>query len=103
MDTFGTFPSVRLIEVVKTVQCLLTLYFQRLLCTVIKFHVVIKEAIQRSSSLLFITNFGALFTNMRILKLKSQVTIAFFAAVSHLNGPLVKQNFTLTSSKGHGL
>ena len=30
-------------------------------------------------------------------------TIAFFAAVSHLNGPLRKQNFTLTGSKGHGL
>ena len=33
------------------------LYFQQLLCTVIKFHVV-KEAIQRSSSLPFITNFN---------------------------------------------
>ena len=29
--------------------------------------------------------------------------IAFFAAVNHLNGPLRKQNFTLTGSKGHGL
>ena len=45
----------------------------------------------------------AVFTNMRILKLKSQLTIAFFAAVNHLNGPLRKQNFTLTGSKGHGL
>ena len=36
----------------------------------------------------------ALFTNMRILKFKSQLTIAFFAAVNHLNGPLRKQNFT---------
>ena len=26
-----------------------------------------------------------------------------FAAVNHLNGPLRKQNFTLTGSKGHGL
>ena len=44
----------------------------------------------------------ALFTNMRILKFKSQLTIAFFAAVNHLNGPLRKQNFSLTGSKGHG-
>ena len=47
--------------------------------------------------------FTALFTNMRILKFKSQLTIAFFAAVNHLNRPLRKQNFTLTGSKGHGL
>ena len=40
---------------------------------------------------------------MRILKFKSQLTIAFFAAVNHLNGPLRKQNFTLTGSKGQGL
>ena len=39
---------------------------------------------------------------MRILKFKSQLTIALFAAVNHLNGPLRKQNFTLTGSKGHG-
>ena len=45
----------------------------------------------------------ALFTNMRILKFKSQLTIAFFAAVNHLNRPLRKQHFTLTGSKGHGL
>ena len=58
MDTFGTFPSVRLlegvrlIEVVKIVRCLLTINIQRLpvLCTVIKLYVV-KEAIQSSSSL----------------------------------------------------
>ena len=31
---------------------------------------------------------------MQILKFKSQPTIAFFAAVNHLNGPLRKQNFT---------
>ena len=36
----------------------------------------------------------ALFTNMRIPKFRSQPTIAFFAAVNHLNGPLRKQNFT---------
>ena len=40
---------------------------------------------------------------MRILKFKSQLTIAFFAAVNHLNGPLRKQNSTITGSKGHGL
>ena len=47
--------------------------------------------------------FTVLFTNMRILKFKSQLTIAFFAAVSHLNRPLRKQNFTLMGSKGQGL
>ena len=36
-------------------------------------------------------------------KFKSQLTIAFFTAVSHLNRPLRKQNFTLTGSKAHGL
>ena len=56
-DTLGTFPSVRLIEVVKIAQCLLTINIQRLLCTVIKLHVV-QEAIQSSSSLPFITNFN---------------------------------------------
>ena len=44
----------------------------------------------------------ALFTNMRILKFKSQLAIALFAAVNHLNGPLRKQNFPLTGSIGHG-
>ena len=39
---------------------------------------------------------------MQIVKFKSQLTIAFFAAVNHLNGPLRKQNFTLKGSKGHG-
>ena len=53
---FGTFPSVRLIEVVKIAQCLLTINIQRLRCTTIKLHVV-KEAIQSSSSLPFITNY----------------------------------------------
>ena len=42
-DTFGTFPRARLIEVVKVAQCLLMINIQRLLCTVVKFHVV-KEA-----------------------------------------------------------
>ena len=40
---------------------------------------------------------------MRILKFKTQLTITFFAAVNNLNGPLRKQNFTLTGSKGQGL
>ena len=48
-------------------------------------------------------SFTALFTKMRILKFKSQLTIAVFAAVNHPNGPLRKQIFTLTGSKGHGL
>ena len=48
-------------------------------------------------------SFTALFTKMRILKFKNQLTIAFFAAVNHPNGPLRKQIFTLTGSKGHGL
>ena len=39
---------------------------------------------------------------MRILKFKSQLTIAFFVAFNHLNGPPRKQNFTLTGSKGQG-
>ena len=48
----------------------------------------------------------ALFTNMRIhkhAKFKSQLTIAFFVSVNHLNEPIRKQNLTLTGSKGHGL
>ena len=45
----------------------------------------------------------AIFTNMLILKFKSQLLIAFFTAINHLNSPLRKQNFTLTGSKGHGL
>ena len=49
------------IEVVKIAQCLLTINFQRLLCTVIKLHVV-KEAIQSSSSLPFITKFNLFVT-----------------------------------------
>ena len=39
----------------------------------------------------------------RILKFKSQLTFALFAAVNHLSGPLKKQKFTSTGSKGHGL
>ena len=57
-DTFGTFPSVGLIEgalligALKIAQCLLTINIQRIICTVIKLHVV-KEASQSSSSLPF--------------------------------------------------
>ena len=47
--------------------------------------------------------FTVLFTNMRIVKFKSQLTIAFFAAVNHLNRPLRKQNLTLVGSKSQGL
>ena len=39
----------------------------------------------------------------KFLKFKSQLMIAFFPAVNHLNRPPVKQNFTSTGSKGHGL
>ena len=34
---------------------------------------------------------------------KAAFTIAFFAAINHLNRPLRKENFTITGSKGHGL
>ena len=34
---------------------------------------------------------------------KASCRFAFFAAVNHLSGPLRKQNFTLTGSKGYGL
>ena len=50
---------------VKIAQYLLTINIQRLLSTVIKFHIV-KEAIQSSSSLPFITNFN-LFVNAKTL------------------------------------
>ena len=52
---------------------------------------------------ILLTYITALFTNMQILKFKSQLTIAFFAAVNNLNGPPRKQNFTLTGSKDQGL
>ena len=48
-------------------------------------------------------NFTMLFKNMRILKFKSQLTFAFFAAVNHLTASLRKQKFTSMGSKGHGL
>ena len=37
-----------------------------------------------------------------MLKFKSQLTFAFFAAVHHLSRPLRKQKFTSTGSRGHG-
>ena len=40
-----------------------------------------------------------LFKSMRIMKFKLMIT--FFAAISHLSGPLRKQNFTSAGSKGH--
>ena len=59
---FGTFPSVRLTEVVKIAFLFLTINIQRLLCAVIKFHVV-KKAIQNLSSLPFFN----LFVNAKTL------------------------------------
>ena len=44
-----------------------------------------------------------LFTNMGIVKFKSQLTVVFFAAVNHLSRPRREQNFSLMGSKGHGL
>ena len=55
-----------LIGVVKIVQCLLVINIQWLLCTVKKL-LVVKEAIQSSSSLPFITNFNYLFVNAKTL------------------------------------
>ena len=59
----------------------------------------------------FTTDTGRLFFRRRANQLplafhkhaNSEVQIAFFAAVNHLNGPLRKQNFALTGSKGQGL
>ena len=39
-------------------------------------------------SFILVATITALFTNMQILKFKRRMTIAFFAAVNHLNGPL---------------
>ena len=49
-----TIEGVRLIEVFKNFQCLLTLNIQRLLCTLIKFHAV-KEA--KEAVLYFVQDF----------------------------------------------
>jgi len=63
----------------------------------------IKSQLNFSKGSNSIEHFTALFTNMRIAKFKSQLTIVFFAAVNHLSRPLRKQNFSLMGSKGHGL
>ena len=47
--------------------------------------------------------FAALCKNTWTLRFKSQLTFASFAAVNHFSGPLRKQTFTSTSSKGHRL
>ena len=71
---FGTFPSVRLTEVVKIAFLFLTINIQRFLCAVIKFHVV-KKAIQSLSSLPLITNFN-LFVNAKALTQGPKVGMA---------------------------
>ena len=48
-------------------------------------------------------NFTMLFKNMQILKFKSPLTFAFFAAVNHFSRPLRKEKFTSMASKGSGL
>ena len=63
---------------------------------------LIASPILIDSNLLHLS-FTVLFTNMRILQFKSQLMIAFLAAVNHLNRPLRKHNFTLMGSKGHDL
>ena len=73
MDTFGTYPSVLLIEgvrlivVLKIVQCLLTINIQWLLCTVIKFHVV-KEAKEAKEAVLYFLQDFVLLINFVILQ-----------------------------------
>ena len=47
--------------------------------------------------LTFHFQFTAFFKNTRTLKLRSQLTFAFFAADNHLSGPLRKQKFTYVS------
>ena len=46
--------------------------------------------------------FTGVFNDKQTPKFKSQPTLTLFAAVNHLSGPLRKQKFTSTSSKGHG-
>ena len=61
-----------------------------------------RKAVNFSVSVWARTRSRASFPNLSALH--RQLTIAFFAAVNHLNGPLYrKQNFTLKGSKGHGL
>ena len=51
------------------------------------------HCVKHIMALIMIT-FTVLFKNMQTLKFKSQLTFVYFAAVSHPNGPLRKQNFT---------
>ena len=46
--------------------------------------------------------FNCAFQKHANYEVQSQLTFAFFATVNHLSGPLGKQKFTLTCSKGHG-
>ena len=48
-------------------------------------------------------NLTALFQKHANVYVQNQLTFAFFAAANYLSGPLGKQNFTYTGSKGHGL
>ena len=48
-------------------------------------------------------NFTTLFKNMQILKFKSPLTFAFFAAVNHFSRPFRKEKFISMGSKGSGL
>ena len=59
--------------------------------------------VEKNNSLKKLVEVTALLINTQILKFKSQLMFAFFAAVNHLSGLLRKQKFTLTVSKGHGL
>ena len=59
--------------------------------------------VEKNNSLKKLVEVTALLINTQILKFKSQLTFAVFAAVNHLSRPLRKQKFTLTVSKGHGL
>ena len=51
--------------------------------------------VEKNNSLKKLVEVTALLINTQILKFKSQLTFAFFAAVNHLSGPLRKQKFTL--------
>ena len=59
--------------------------------------------VEKNNSLKKLVEVTALLINTQILKFKSQLTFAVFAAVNHLSRPLRKQKFILTVSKGHGL
>ena len=59
--------------------------------------VLLQWRVMWGCSMLTYNHFTALFK----LKFKSQLVITFFAAINYLSGPLRKQNFTSTGSKGH--